>query len=123
MIGKDTEVWSEMPGSRFHMLRNADIARKCLVDVSGGLTVGKDATISDGAVIYTHSHGRDPKSNPKYMQVEIGDRAWICSRAIVLATAQSIGEDAIVPPYAVVRRPLANGAIFSETDKTIRSKM
>ena len=80
-----------------------------------GLTIGKNVNLSSNVSIYTGAHDhRDPyfRSTPATTRpVNIGDRVWIGSNAIIL-TGVNIGEGAVVcagcvvtkdvEPYAVV---------------------
>jgi acetyltransferase-like isoleucine patch superfamily enzyme len=115
-IGRNCEVFSEILNAKFEMGRDSDIARGCMLEVSGGLKLGDSVTISEGVVIYTHSHGLDPRSPPKYFSVLLEDRVWICTRAIVLATAKIIGARAVIAPYAVVRKTVPAGYILKACD-------
>ena len=123
-IGKGTEVWSEIPGAVFALGANTNIARNCMLDASGGLSIGANVTVSEEAAIYTHSHGRNPRSKPAYHPLSIEDDVWICTRAIVLASVRTIGARAIIGPYAVVRKPVPEGSLIvrgeSETQPCLR---
>ena len=91
---------------------NVNIGPGVLLDGRCGLTVGSGVTISYEAVIWTQSHDyNSPDFAGKGAPVTIGDRAWICSRAIILPGI-TVGEGAVVasgavvthdvPPYTVV---------------------
>jgi len=79
---------------------------------TGGIRIGKNVNVSDGAVIITAKHDvNSPKFEAKYEPIAIEDWAWIATNAIVLAGI-TIGEGAVVaagavvtkdvPPYSVV---------------------
>jgi serine acetyltransferase len=121
-IGRNCEIFSEVLDATFHMKRNSDIARGCMMDVSGGLVIGEGATISEGVVVYTHSHGRNPRSPAKYMPVEIGNRVWVCTRALILATAQRLGDNSVIGPYVVVRAPVAAESTLKSSDEVFLSQ-
>lgn len=89
-----------------------------IVDGSGGLTIGKNTTISGGAHIYTHSAVRRNISEREYSKVdrksvEIGNFVHIGANATVFMGSKIghhtiIGAGAVVlesteiPPYSVV---------------------
>lgn len=112
VIGCRTQVIADGPGGALQLGRDANIAHDCILDVTGALNIGSGATISEGAAIYTHSHGRNPRSAPRAFSVTIGDAVWICSRAMVLSSASTIGERAIIGPYEVVRGPVPADTIL-----------
>jgi maltose O-acetyltransferase len=79
---------------------------------TGGVKIGRNVNVSDGAVIITAKHDvNSPQFEAKYEPITIEDWAWIATNAIVLAGV-TIGEAAVVaagavvtkdvPPYAVV---------------------
>jgi acetyltransferase-like isoleucine patch superfamily enzyme len=74
-----------------------------VLDGRGGLRIGSKVNISPEALILTAEH--DPRS-PDFAgleaAVEIGDRVWIASRAIVLP-GTVVGDGAVVGAGAVVR--------------------
>lgn len=92
------------------------IGDNAILDARCGLTIGRNVNLSSNVSIYTLQHDhRDPlfrcNEKQKKMSVEIDDRAWIGSNAIILPGVH-IGEGAVccagcvvtkdVPPYTVV---------------------
>ena len=91
------------------------IGDNALLAAGRGLTIGKNVNLSSNVSIYSGAHDhRDPyfRSTPATTHpVNIGDRVWIGSNAIIL-TGVNIGEGAVVcagcvvtkdvEPYAVV---------------------
>ena len=79
---------------------------------TGGVTIGKNVNISDGAVIITAKHDiNSPDFAARYEPISIEDWCWIASNAIILGGVR-VGEGAVVaagavvtkdvPPYSVV---------------------
>lgn len=71
------------------------------------IKIGHDAVVSEGAFICTASH--DVMSEAFALTtapIEIGDYAWVCSRAIVLPGVK-IGVGAVVAAGAVVTKDVA----------------
>jgi acetyltransferase-like isoleucine patch superfamily enzyme len=89
----------------------------CVVDGSGGLTVGAGCDISAGAQIYTHSTVRRCVSGRTYEVVDrapttLGDRVFVGANAVV-NMGVTIGDGAVVGAGAVVTRDVAAGAIVA----------
>ena len=91
---------------------DAVVGNDCLLDGRRGLTIGRHVNISSGAWIWTLHHDIQATDFQAVgAPVTIGDRAWICARAMVLPGV-TVGEGAVVaagavvtkdvPPYAVV---------------------
>ena len=87
------------------------------IDYTGGLQLGNKVWLSEGVKILTHNHstGLDEKGLDKgniLSPLEIHDRAWIGTRAIIMPGVKEIGRCAIVsadsyvhtkvPPYSIV---------------------
>ena len=103
---------------RVSMFRNVDIrcpqrlkigggnsiGPKVMLDARSGLTTGTNVTIAYEAIIWTLHHDMNsPTFKAVGEPVVIGDRVWICSRAIILPGVK-IGEGAVVASGAVVTR-------------------
>ena len=71
---------------------------------TGGVKIGKNVNVSDGAVIITAKHDiNSPKFEALYEPISIGDWVWIATNAVVLAGV-NVGEGAIVAAAAVVTK-------------------
>jgi acetyltransferase-like isoleucine patch superfamily enzyme len=96
-----------------------DFQRYAYVDYSGGLVLGDDVAILDGARILTHNHPPDgPHLNFEDNEIEfktliIGNYVKILSNAIILHNVGSIGEGAIIAAGAVVTKPVPAYAIVA----------
>lgn len=120
-IGPETIVAGERSGGLLDIGANTNIARQCLLDITGELRIGANTTVSEGVNIYTHSHGRDPKSRSRAHAVSIGDGVWIGVRSIILSSARTIGDKAIIGALEVVRSPIAENDLFNERSKADKS--
>lgn len=92
------------------------IGAYCVIDGSGGLTIGSGCDISSGTQIYTHSSAKRCVSGRAYPEVDreptvIGDRVFIGAGTII-NMGVTIGESSIVgagsvvthdvPPFSIV---------------------
>lgn len=111
-IGNNIHLWSEKEESKLTIESNVEIARDCILDFSGGLTIQKSALISEGAIIYTHDHGYDPRSEPIAAPLVIGEGAWIGARAIILPSVRYIGANSIVGAGSIVTKDIPDDHIF-----------
>ena len=117
-IGKNVVFHFRTEVRGLHRLKIGDgtiIGDNALLAAQRGLTIGKNVNLSSNVSIYSGAHDhRDPyfRSTPATTHpVNIGDRVWIGSNAIIL-TGVNIGEGAVVcagcvvtkdvEPYAVV---------------------
>ena len=86
------------------------IHRNVLIDDRGEVVIGDDASISDYANIYSHSHAVEDIHDVTLARTEIGDRARVTYHAVVLSGVK-IGKDAIVGSMGVASKPVEPGAI------------
>ena len=117
-IGKNVVFHFRTEVRGLHRLKIGDgtiIGDNALLAAGRGLIIGKNVNLSSNVSIYSRAHDhRDPyfRSTPATTHpVNIGDRVWIGSNAIIL-TGVNIGEGAVVcagcvvtkdvEPYAVV---------------------
>ena len=89
----------------------------CVVDGSGGLTIGSGCDLSAGSQVYTHSTARRCVSGREHSEVDrapttIGDRVFIGANAVV-NMGVTIGDGAVVGSGAVVTRNVAPGEIVA----------
>jgi acetyltransferase-like isoleucine patch superfamily enzyme len=71
---------------------------------TGGVKIGKNVNVSDGAVIITAKHDvNSPAFEALYEPITVNDWAWIATNAIILAGV-TIGEGAVVAAGAVVTK-------------------
>lgn len=71
---------------------------------TGGVVIGRNVNVSDGAVIITAKHDiNSPAFEARYEPVRVEDWAWIATDAIVLGGV-TVGEAAVVAAGAVVTR-------------------
>ena len=117
LIGRDCLIWcgvgasSEHADGRLTIADHVQINRTAHLDFTGGLDIADDVLISEGAVLYTHDHGLDPRSQPALMPKHIGRGAWIGMRAVILPQCQFIGAGAVIGAGAIVTRDVPAGAI------------
>ena len=90
-----------------------EINRDVHLDTTGGLSIGSGVLISEGAVIYTHDHGLDPRSAPDGLPKTIGRNVWIGTRAVILPKCQRIGTGAVIGAGAIVTRDVPPFAIVA----------
>jgi maltose O-acetyltransferase len=83
----------------------------CLLYTTGGLTIGRQVSISAGVWLITGEHAINHPGFPaEFRPIVIGDYVWIGSRATVQAGV-TIGEGAVVMAGAIVTRDVPPYAI------------
>ena len=91
--------------------KNTTIGPRVLLDGRNGLNIGNNVTLAYEAVIWTMNHDyNDSHFKVCGGSVEIGDYAWICSRAIILPNVK-IGRYAVVAAGAVVTKDVPDYAV------------
>jgi maltose O-acetyltransferase len=82
--------------------RRTVINQQCVLDGRGWLSIGDYVDISPGVWMLTDSHDmNDPQFPEVLAPVNIGNHAWIGSRALILPGV-TVGEGAVVAAGAVV---------------------
>ncbi len=91
--------------------KGCSIGPRVLLDARKGLVIGNNVTIAYDAIIWTLHHDMN---SPDFKGVggttNIGDYAWVCSRAIILPGV-NIGEGAVVASGAVVTKDVEPYAV------------
>jgi acetyltransferase-like isoleucine patch superfamily enzyme len=111
--GKKVRIFHDVEFSFGYNLTVGDgvtIHRNVLIDDRGEVVIGNDASISDYANIYSHSHAVEDIHDVTLAKTEIGDRARITYHAVVLSGV-TVGKDAIVGSMGVASKPVEPGAI------------
>ena len=92
---------------------HVNVDRMVRLDFTGDLRIGSGVTISEMAVIETHTHGYDPHSTPRPCKLEIGRNVWIGMRAVILPQVGSIGDNAVVGAGAVVTKAVPPNTVVA----------
>ncbi|QDV65940.1 acyltransferase [Crateriforma conspicua] len=111
-LGAGVRLATETYRGRLSVGDRVEIGRYTILDFSGDLTIEDDALVSEGAIVYTHDHGYDPRSQPAASSLVLKRNCWIGSRAIILPSVNSIGENAIVGSGAVVTKDVPDGHVY-----------
>ena len=86
------------------------IHRNVLIDDRGEVVIGDDASISDYANIYSHSHAIEDIHDVSLAKTEIGARARVTYHAVILSGVK-VAQDAIVGSMGVASKPVEAGWI------------
>ena len=86
------------------------IHRNVLIDDRGEVVIGDDASISDYANIYSHSHDVEDIHDVSLHKTVIGERVRVTYHAVVLAGVV-VENDAMVGSMGVASKPIAAGVI------------
>ncbi|MCH5252242.1 MAG: acyltransferase [Lachnospiraceae bacterium] len=128
-MGKNVYLQYGMHFFNPHPLKNADLiigngvslGAGIRIDYSGGVEICDHASLSDGAVIYSHDHSRSKKKKwigtngnvVEFYHVTIDQHAWIGANAVILPRVTRIGKSAVIAAGAVVRNNVPDGAIVA----------
>jgi acetyltransferase-like isoleucine patch superfamily enzyme len=112
-IGRGAVLSSERSDGTLRVGDHTWIDRGCHIDFSGTLEIGSGCTLSAEVKLYTHDHGRDPRSAPEARRLRIGDGVWIGTGASVLQNVGEVGDGALIAAGAVVTKPVPPGALVA----------
>lgn len=112
-IGRGVVLSTEREDGTLRVGDDTWIDRGGHIDFSGTLEVGSGCTLSAEVKVYTHDHGRDPRSAPQARRLRIGDRVWIGTGASILQNVGEIGDGALIAAGAVVTKPVPAGALVA----------
>jgi len=88
--------------------KNLELGRDAYIDYSGGLVIGNDVAISEGAKVFTHNHvvktgySNWHKNPIEFSSLVIEDNVWIGAGAIITPRVKRIGKGAVVAAGAVL---------------------
>jgi acetyltransferase-like isoleucine patch superfamily enzyme len=74
------------------------------IDHTGNVTIGMGSLISDGAKVYSHSHGHDPRSIPEAIDKNIGKNVWLGLNTVVLESCPYVGDFSVIAAGALVTK-------------------
>lgn len=96
------------PSSGLRVLGRCEVNNGCQIDISGGVTIGKNVVISSNTVIETHEHEFDgcsmfdKKTTRSSLYIE--DEVWIGSNVIITSRVTRIGMGAVIGSGAVLTK-------------------
>jgi acetyltransferase-like isoleucine patch superfamily enzyme len=111
--GEKVRIFHEVEFSFGYNLSVGDgvtIHRNVLIDDRGEVVIGDDASISDYANLYSHSHAVEDIQDVSLAKTEVGDRARVTYHSVILSGVK-VGKDAIVGSMGVASKPVEPGAI------------
>jgi acetyltransferase-like isoleucine patch superfamily enzyme len=111
--GRGVRIFHEVEFSFGYNLSVGDgvtIHRNVLIDDRGEVIIGNEASISDYANIYSHSHAVEDIHDISLGKTVIGDRARITYHAVVLSGV-TVEADALVASMGVASKPIPAGVI------------
>ncbi len=111
-LADNMRMWSELSSGELTMHDNVQINRDVLLDFTGRLEIKANALVSEGARIYTHTHGYDPRAKPTGSELIISENVWIGTNAIILPSVNYIGKNAIIGSGAVVSKDVPDEHIY-----------
>lgn len=123
LVDFDCSFLCEVPAGFLRVGNGVQFNPNSSIDFAGGMIIGDDALVSEGAIVYTHDHGLDPRSAPVASQLSIGKGAWIGARSIILPSVNVIGDYAVVGAGAIVTKDVPAGAVVAGNPaKVVRTR-
>lgn len=82
------------------------------VDFTGGVKIERNAVLSEDVMIFSHSHGHDPRSVSRKTPLTIGEDVWIGACAVIAEGVGYIAPHTIVAAGAVVTREIRSPGLY-----------
>ena len=121
-IGKNVTFSSELASGELVIGNDVQINDNVVIDFTGLVVVEDNVTISANTRIFSHDHGREPRSQPEPKKITIGKNVWLGTNSLILQKSGTIGEDAIVGAGCIVSKPVVKGCIvLNGENRTIQS--
>lgn len=104
------------PNPKLVIGKNVGIEHECFIDYSGGVTIGDNVWVSEGAFIASHNHKIVTQQLKKEQEIVfsdlvIGDDAWLGARCMILPNVKFIGKGAVVGAGSIVTKNVEDWAI------------
>ncbi|PTL37904.1 acyltransferase [Alkalicoccus saliphilus] len=119
MVVKGCAITSELKDGKLIMGNNVQINKDVILDHSGNLIIEDNVLVSEGSIIYTHSHGYAPKATPKAVKLIIEPNVWIGTRSIILPHVDLIGRGSIIGAGAILSKKTPPRTIMGGNPATI----
>ncbi|MCC8128574.1 MAG: acyltransferase [Clostridiales bacterium] len=122
LLGHRRTGESKTPETKPHTIKigaRVGLSANVQIDYVGGVVIGDDVWISEGAKVLTHDHNLGPERvelTPESMPVShliIGDGAWIAARAVILPSCNYIGKNAIVGSGSIVTHDVPDNTVVA----------
>ena len=87
-----------------------ELGRNSYIDYSGGVSIGNNVTLSEGALIFTHNHvvkkghSNWHKNGLEFNALVIEDNVWIGANAIITPSVTLLSKGSIIAAGAVVTK-------------------
>lgn len=107
-LGRECRIFTENVFETLQIEDSVQINDSVLIDFTGGLRIKSAALLSEGAKIYTHSHGRDPRAKAVGYAKTIGSNAWIGADSVVMHSCPCVGDFSIVGVGVVLTSKLTD---------------
>jgi len=110
-VGRKVVMVSELESGFLNVGNGVQINERVHLDFSGGLELGCMSLISSDVIIYTHSHGLNPRSEPIGTHLTIQEGVWIGTGALITSQVNFIGKGAVVGAFSVVTKDVLPGQV------------
>lgn len=111
-IGRYNIIGTERIDSKLTINDDVQINEGVKIDFTGSIEIGNNTFISESVFIYTHSHGRNPRSYATPHSKKIGSNVWIGARTIIMYNCNFIGNGSIVGTGIVLTKSLPENSVI-----------
>ncbi|MHA6604786.1 acyltransferase [Photobacterium damselae] len=111
-IQRGSRFGSENDTGRLVICDNVNICRNVNIDHTGNCEIGENSVISEEVSIFTHSHGKNPKSIPNSIDKIIQNNVWLGYRSIILEKCTKIETSTIVGAGVIVSKDCIGNKVY-----------
>ena len=104
-IGKNVNFGSEVLNGMLVIEDSVQISEGCTIDHTGDVTIKENTLLSKDVVIFSHSHGTNPRSEAKQKKLVIGANCWLGFRSIIMESTGNIASGVIIATNSVTTKP------------------
>lgn len=100
-VDRGVNINSETSNGKLIIGNDVHVGRNVTLDVSGTIELKNNVFFSDSVIVYTHSHGKNPRNKPECSDLIIEENTWIGSHVTILPKVRRIGKNCIIG-YGVI---------------------
>jgi hypothetical protein len=103
-ISRGVRIVSENSSGILTINDRVHIGNNCHIDHTGDVLIGDDTLFSENVLLYSHSHGKNPRSMAVPMNKNIGKGCWFGVNSIILEGATKINDGTVLAAGGIITK-------------------